>query len=66
MEPYDVVLMREMPGDTPSEKYENYKWIMETLRKIAYPRRNTHEEDLTIYDFAEQIQKRFNVDSFEE
>jgi hypothetical protein len=61
MEPYETVIMRDLPGDTPKAKYEKYLKMKEILQITAYPRFGTFEN---VYDIAKLIQDNFNLTFF--
>ena len=64
MIPYSVLIDRLIPGNTPMEKFENLKFIVDLLNKIAYPKRGTSDETMTIDDVAKEIQTRFLLTDF--
>lgn len=57
MIPYDRLIMQQLDGDTPKEKFDKLVLIQKLLREIAYPRRGTEDEALTIQDAADKIIK---------
>jgi len=65
MRPYNTIIQEMIPGETSKEKYENLKMIGVLLQKIAYPRRGTNEEQLSLLDFAREIQTAFSVEQLE-
>lgn len=56
MESYLTTIEEKLGGKTPKESFEKLEKIYDLLNAIAYPRRGTHEEILTIHDVAEIIQ----------
>jgi len=44
--------MESLKGSTPKEKYDNLIAMQQLLSVVAFPRRGTAEEALTIYDIA--------------
>ena len=42
------------------------KIMKSILRKIAYPRRGTNEQDIDIYEAAMIIQAKFSLDRFDD
>lgn len=62
MIPYNQLIDELLIGDTPIEKYDNLKTIMYLLRAIAYPKRGTEEETMTIQDVATMIQDWFRIE----
>jgi len=57
MIPYEKLIMGQLDGDTPKEKFDKLVLIQKTLNEIAYPRRGTEEETMTIQDVANKIIK---------
>lgn len=62
MIPYNQLIDELLIGDTPKEKYENLEAMVYLLRAIAYPKRGTEEEQMTIQDAATMIQEWFPLD----
>lgn len=54
---YEDLILEELIGVTPKEKYEKLLLINKLLDEIAMPRRGTIEEKKTLQDFAEEILK---------
>lgn len=48
MESYQKLTLEMIPGQTPREKYESLESMMALLNALAYPRRGTFEETMTI------------------
>ena len=65
MEPYETVIMRDLPGDTPKEKYEKYLAMKKLLQIVAYPRYGTIEHDYDLFDLAKMIQDAFELRFFD-
>ncbi len=61
MIPYNQLIDELLIGDTPKEKYENLELMIHLLRAIAYPKRGTEEEMMTIQDAATMIQEWFPI-----
>lgn len=59
MIPYDQLIDELLIGETPKERYENLEAMVGLLRAIAYPKRGTSEETMTIQDVATMIQDWF-------
>lgn len=59
MLPYSQLIDELLIGETPKEKYENLKFMIDLLRTIAYPKRGTYEERVTVFDIATMIQEWF-------
>ena len=57
MQPYQNVIMEKLDGETPREKYENLVAMQRLLREVAFPRRGTVEEQITVQDIADRAQK---------
>ena len=57
MTPYDKLIMGNLKGETPKEKYENLINMQILLSRIAFPRRGTTDEDMTIMDAADEASK---------
>lgn len=57
MIPYDTLIRQQLEGETPKEKFDKLVAMQKLLKKIAYPRRGTEEETLTIFNVADEIIK---------
>lgn len=57
MEPYERLIMRSIPGDTPMEKYEHFARAYRLLQQIGWPRRGTDEEGWGVDDIASQARQ---------
>lgn len=55
MSNYDTLTLELIPGETPKERYENAQKIIRILTEIAYPRRDSPEEDKSLINFANEI-----------
>lgn len=53
MRPYETIIMEQLQGGTPKEKFENLTAMQNLLQKIAFPRRGSLEEKWTIDYIAE-------------
>ena len=52
MESYQKLTLEMIPGQTPREKYESLEKMVALLNALAYPRRGTEEETMTIEQAA--------------
>jgi hypothetical protein len=52
MESYQKLTLEMIPGETPREKYLRMEKIIALLSVLAYPRRGTDEELITIQEAA--------------
>lgn len=66
MIPYNQLIDELLIGEAPKEKYENLKLMTHLLRAIAYPKRGTEEETMTIQDVATMIQEWFPLSELSE
>ena len=65
MQDFETLTMAEIPGTTPREKFTSIVKMKELLRAIAYPRRGTKEEEMTLQDFANLISKMLSLENAE-
>lgn len=57
MQNYENLIYEKLKGSSPREKYENLIAMQKLLSIIAYPRRGTEEEKMSIHDAAKQAEK---------
>lgn len=57
MSNYDQLTLELIPGETPKERYETAQKIIQILTEIAYPRRDSPEEDKSLINFAVEIEQ---------
>jgi len=55
MQPYDKLIWERLKGDTPRDKYEYLIQIQTIIHRIAFPRRETPEENWDIMDVVKEI-----------
>jgi molybdopterin-guanine dinucleotide biosynthesis protein A len=60
MSSFDAESLALIPGDTPKEKHENMKKIMEIINGLVSPRRGTDEESNCVYYFANKAAEIIN------
>ncbi len=56
---FDKDTLSLIPGDTPRQKNENARFLIQLAAQIAYPRRGTLEEGKSREQFAREIIERF-------
>ena len=57
MSNFDNDTLASIPGNTPREKFVCLQKMIALLEAVAYPRRGTAEENLTLQDVSDQAAK---------
>lgn len=55
MSNYENMIIDLVKGETPKQKYDNLKAILQYSEMMCYPRRGTQDDSFDIYDFARFI-----------
>ncbi len=62
MIPYEKSIIEQLDGETPKEKYDNLVAMQRLLSVIAFPRRGTDEEFLTVFEISEKAANLIDID----
>ena len=60
---YDRLIMANLKGETPKEKYDSLIEMKRLLQIAGYPRRGTQEEIFDVYQIAKFIQDSFTSEN---
>lgn len=55
MQPYDKLIMQQLKGETPKEKYDYLLKIQDLLHRTAFPQRGSKEEQWGIMEVVNEI-----------